>query len=249
MRSRVGPINPSHDLSASEPRFSTLPPASPLEHASIRHMQDQSFRGLLVGLGNPGREYQCTPHNMGFLALDAFFESASPQWLQAGSPIRNCELWRSELAGERWLAVKPLTYMNRSGDVVGPLSRWYRIPPEQVLVVHDELDLQPGMLRFKMGGGAAGHKGILSVTEALGTNAFPRLRLGIGRPPAGSDPAAYVLRSISQESMPVFSEALKQAARALTAFCTKGLAAATQELHSAQRQSPQAESNRTSTVS
>lgn len=212
-------------------------------------MQSQTFRGLIVGLGNPGPEYRCTPHNMGFMALDTLFESASPPWLHTGSPIRNCEVRRSELAGERWLAVKPLTYMNRSGDVVGPLSRWYRIAPEHVLVVHDELDLQPGMLRFKLGGGAAGHKGILSVSQALGTNAFPRLRLGIGRPPAGHDPAAYVLRTISPELNPVFSETLKRAVKAISTFCTKGLTAATQELHRAQRQAQQVELNRATTGS
>ncbi|GAB6059188.1 hypothetical protein JCM31598_23050 [Desulfonatronum parangueonense] len=115
---------------------------------------------------------------------------------------------------------------------MGPLIRWYRLGPEDLIVVHDDLDLQPGMLRFKMGGGAAGHKGILSIATALGTNEFARLRLGIGRPPKGHDPAGYVLRNIQPELTAVYSDVLDKSASALTTFCTKGLPAAMMEYHS-----------------
>ncbi|SMP43204.1 peptidyl-tRNA hydrolase [Desulfonatronum zhilinae] len=198
-------------------------------------MQSRGFRGLIVGLGNPGPEYERTPHNMGFLALDALFSASPNVWQAVKAPVGKCELHRGESNGSTWLAVKPLTYMNRSGDAVGPLARWYRIPAEQILVVHDELDLPPGVLRFKMGGGAAGHKGILSIVQSLGTNAFPRLRVGIGRPPSGHDPAGYVLRPFHGEGLAALSGTLTTAVTAVTMFCTKGLAAGMQELHGSQR--------------
>ncbi|WP_045220621.1 aminoacyl-tRNA hydrolase [Desulfonatronum thioautotrophicum] len=198
-------------------------------------MHSRAFRGLIVGLGNPGPEYLQTPHNMGFLAMDALFAASPERWHPMRAPVAKCELRRGDIAGAAWLALKPQTYMNRSGDAVGPLARWYRIPPEQILVVHDELDLQAGSLRFKIGGGAAGHKGLLSISQALGTTDFPRLRLGIGRPPSGHDPAAYVLRNFAAESKSELTEALATAVSAIRIFCEKGLADGMQELHSKQR--------------
>ncbi|SDB55502.1 peptidyl-tRNA hydrolase, PTH1 family [Desulfonatronum thiosulfatophilum] len=195
-------------------------------------MINQGFRGIIVGLGNPGTEYHRTPHNLGFLALDALFAARHSTWRIISSPVPKCELWRGDFGGETWLAAKPSTYMNRSGDAVGPLIRWYRLGPENLIVVHDDLDLQPGTVRFKMGGGAAGHKGILSISSALGTNEFARLRLGIGRPPKGHDPAGYVLRNIQPELDSVYSEVLGKSANALTTFCTKGISVAMMEYHS-----------------
>lgn len=198
-------------------------------------MPSQGFQGLIVGLGNPGPQYLLTPHNMGFLALDALFAATPGFWQATKTPIAKSELWRGDIAGSSWLALKPLTFMNRSGDAVGPLAHWYRIPFEQILVVHDELDLQPGSLRFKMGGGAAGHKGVLSIIQSLGTNAFPRLRLGIGRPTAGHDPASYVLRTIHPAMQETYSEALATAAASIMTFCRRGLTMGMQELHGKQR--------------
>lgn len=198
-------------------------------------MQTRAFHGLIVGLGNPGPEYEQTPHNMGFLVLDALFSASPGAWRQVSAPTGNCEIHRGGINGTPWLAVKPLTYMNRSGDAVGSLARWYRIPAEAILVVHDELDLGPGSLRFKMGGGAAGHKGILSIVQSLGTNVFPRLRIGIGRPPSGHDPARYVLRPFHAEEMAALPETLTTAISAIRTFCTKGLSLGMQELHGSQR--------------
>ncbi|WP_031387482.1 aminoacyl-tRNA hydrolase [Desulfonatronum thiodismutans] len=200
-------------------------------------MQSRGFHGLIVGLGNPGPEYERTPHNMGFLALDALFSASPGAWGVVKAPVGKCELHRGGFNGSTWLAVKPLTYMNRSGDAVGTLARWYRIPAEQILVVHDELDLPPGTLRFKMGGGAAGHKGILSIVQSLGTNAFPRLRIGIGRPPSGHDPAGYVLRPFHAEGLTALPDTLTTAITAITLFCAKGLTLGMQELHGSQRKS------------
>lgn len=198
-------------------------------------MQTRKFHGLIVGLGNPGSQYERTPHNMGFLSLDALFTASPGTWRTMSAPTGQCELHRGEINGATWLAVKPLTYMNRSGDAVGPLANWYRLPAEQILVVHDELDLAPGALRFKMGGGAAGHKGILSVVQSLGTQDFPRLRIGIGRPPSGHDPAGYVLRPFHGEGLAALPETLSTAVTAIRLFCVKGLTLGMQELHGNQR--------------
>lgn len=198
-------------------------------------MQTRGFHGIIVGLGNPGPEYERTPHNMGFLALEALFSAFPRAWRTMSAPTGKCELHRGEINGATWLAVKPLTYMNLSGNAVGPLARWYRIPAEQILVVHDELDLAPGVLRFKLGGGAAGHKGILSIAQSLGTNDFPRLRVGIGRPPSGHDPAGYVLRPFYAEGLATLPETLTTAVTAINSFCVKGLTLGMQELHGSQR--------------
>jgi len=201
-------------------------------------MHSREFPGLIVGLGNPGPEYHRTPHNMGFLALDALFDASPGLWQSIRTPVPQSQVWRASMAGAQWLALKPQTYMNRSGDAVGSLARWYRIPPEHILVIHDELDLQPGSLRFKVGGGAAGHKGILSIAKALGTNDFPRLRLGIGRPLPGQDPAAYVLRNFDASTLETVAETLTTAVRAIAIFCEKGLTLGMQELHASQRKRP-----------
>ena len=195
-------------------------------------MGDESFKGLIVGLGNPGPQYIHTPHNFGFLALDALLESPRGRWTRASCPVPQCELWRGVLDGRKWLAAKPLTYMNLSGRAVGPLAGWYKLEPEQILVIQDELDLPLGVIRFKQGGGAGGHKGIASIASALGSASFFRLRIGIGRPFPGMDPAAYVLRRFSDADQEAAAEILAETVTALIAFCLQGPAKAMQTLHS-----------------
>lgn len=196
-------------------------------------MADDGLSGLLVGLGNPGPKYQLTPHNLGFLALDELFAVPGWAWQERKPPAGHCSLWRGKLNNNGWLAAKPLTYMNRSGDAVGPLLRWYGLAPNKLLVVHDDLDLALGTVKFKQGGGAAGHRGISSIITNLGTNAFARLRIGIGRPPADADPAAYVLRKFSGHSREAYEHALRIAAHGIHIYCTQGMAAAMQTIHSA----------------
>ncbi len=195
-------------------------------------MSENGFKGLIIGLGNPGPEYRFTPHNAGFLTLDRVFASHNDRWTLLSSPIPGCELWRGALFQAKWLAAKPLTYMNLSGEAVGPLVRWYKLTPEQLLVVHDELDLPQGTLRFKRGGGAAGHKGILSIASALGTNMFYRLRVGIGRPTAGMPTAGYVLRRFSAAEQAAMERTVCRAAQAVDDYCALGPVKATQRLHS-----------------
>ena len=124
---------------------------------------------LVVGQGNPGERYARTRHNLGFMVLDRLGLSFRPRG----------EALVAEAEGGLFL--KPLTYYNLTGRAVAPLARFYKIPPERILVVHDEMDLPLGRIRFKAGGSAAGNRGVLSIEEALGTRAFHRLRLGIGK--------------------------------------------------------------------
>jgi PTH1 family peptidyl-tRNA hydrolase len=136
---------------------------------------------LVVGQGNPGEAYARTRHNVGFMVLD-----------RLGLAFRKKgEALLAEAEGGFFL--KPLTYYNLTGRAVAPLARFYKIPPERILVVHDEMDLPLGRLRFKAGGSAAGNRGVASIAEALGTSAFHRLRIGIGKPPSKELGAAYVL--------------------------------------------------------
>lgn len=200
-------------------------------------MGDIGFKGLIIGLGNPGPQYRHTPHNFGFLALESFLETPEGRWTSIPSPTPKCDLWRGELDGKKWLAAKPLTYMNLSGDAVGPLARWYKLDPENILVVQDELDLPLGCLRFKQGGGSAGHKGILSIATALNANSFFRLRIGIGRPEPGQDPASYVLRRFSGSAQDAVVDIVSLAAKAMLLFCRQGPTAAMQTLHASANQS------------
>jgi len=133
---------------------------------------------LLVGLGNPGRRYADTRHNIGFLALD---EIVRRQSLRAGRARFHADTAEGPVGGDKVLALKPQTYMNRSGDSVGAAARFFKLGPERVIVFHDELDLEPGRVRVKTGGGNAGHNGLKSIEQHIG-NAFVRVRLGIGHP-------------------------------------------------------------------
>lgn len=175
-----------------------------------------SVNGLIVGLGNPGRQYETTRHNMGFLCIDEILREARSVSAQSGSKFR-CDLWKADLSGGgrqcgEWLLAKPQTFMNLSGECVQPLAAWHRIPPERILVIHDELDLAPGRMKFKKGGGNAGHNGLKSITQCLGTPDFYRLRLGIGRSPhAGEDTVGWVLGRLSADEMERFRQALPTA--------------------------------------
>lgn len=135
---------------------------------------------LIAGLGNPGQEYVRTRHNAGFRFLDAL--AAKTGALFRSEPKFKGELARARIAGEEVWLLKPTTYMNLSGESVSAVANYYKIAPKEILVVHDEMDLLPGCMRIKLGGGNAGHNGLKSITAQLGTPDFWRLRLGIGHP-------------------------------------------------------------------
>lgn len=189
------------------------------------------YAGLVAGLGNPGPTYAGTRHNCGFLFVDWLVQRAQAEGQAEalnGGRFR-CELWRLRLPGLRglWLAAKPQTMMNASGLSVQPLLAWHRIPPQALVVAHDELDIPPGALRFKVGGGNAGHNGLKSICEALGTPDFARLRIGIGRPPASGAVINWVLGRPDTADMAAIRAAMPAAEAVLGAYADKGAAEAT----------------------
>ena len=179
------------------------------------------FAGLVAGLGNPGRQYEGTRHNFGFLVLDEVLRhlDTARDWQvrQLQDKPGKFQLWRLDGPGLRWLAIKPLAFMNLSGEAVGQTARYYRIDPENVLIMHDELDLPLGRMKLKFGGGAAGHNGIRSVISHLGGEAFHRLRLGVGRPAPG-ETRDYVLTGFAPQERPVLETVLAEAAAGVLQF-------------------------------
>ena len=188
------------------------------------------YAGVLVGLGNPGPRYDGTRHNCGFALVSALLELAEREGRLSGlnGGKFSCELWRLHLPrlGGAWLAAMPQTFMNLSGQCVQPLLAWHKLKPEQLVVAHDELDIPAGELRFKRGGGNAGHNGLKSITELLGTPDFYRLRLGIGRPPHKGEVINWVLGRPDAEDAGKLRASLPVALDTLFAFAEKGLEAA-----------------------
>ena len=133
---------------------------------------------LIIGLGNPGSQYEPTRHNVGFRVVDRLVAQQGWAWERRGRAM----LANGTIGSEKVVLIKPLTYMNNSGEAVGELVRWYKVQPEDVLVVYDELDLPVGKVRLRSDGSAGGHNGLGSIIQHLRTNKFPRLRVGIGRP-------------------------------------------------------------------
>jgi PTH1 family peptidyl-tRNA hydrolase len=177
---------------------------------------------IVVGLGNPGPRYRGTRHNLGRdvvrdLAARLRISLREDGWAITG---------QGRLGAEHVLLVIPETYMNESGQAVQDVLRRRRRRPDDLLVVHDDLDLALGHLRLRPGGGAGGHNGVRSVIEVLGTGAFPRLRIGIGRPPAGADPTEFVLQRFTAEERREIDPAIARAAEAATVAARQGLAAA-----------------------
>lgn len=133
---------------------------------------------LIIGLGNPGREYEQTRHNVGFRIVDRLAEQQGWKWERQGRAL----LANGSIGPEKVVLVKPITFMNNSGEAVGELMRWYKVQPEDILIVYDDLDLPVGRVRLRSDGKAGGHNGLDSAIRHLHTNCFPRLRVGIGRP-------------------------------------------------------------------
>ena len=161
---------------------------------------------LIVGLGNPGTEYTNTRHNVGFMAIDALAPSDAT-WKKE----KNALTARCDVGGRRVIFAKPQTFMNNSGDAVGPLLAFYKIPLENLVVIHDDMDLKPGILREKIGGSSAGHNGIKSIDNAIGNN-YRRIRIGIGHPrdfDLKMDPADWVLGKFNDDEMKQIKSTIK----------------------------------------
>lgn len=157
--------------------------------------------GFIVGLGNPGNQYKNTKHNLGFLILTQFLEDISSACIveQVSGQKFSCVLFKVMFKNLPWFFVFPQTYMNLSGECVQPLLAWYKTGVEKLIVVHDELDLSPGRIQLKKGGGAAGHNGLKSITQRLSTQDYYRLRIGIGRPKDPAQLSSYVLGCLGED--------------------------------------------------
>ena len=173
---------------------------------------------LLVGLGNPGPRYLRTRHNLGWLVISALAESQGLKFYEVFSG----KAMMAELSGRAYLLL-PLSYMNLSGEAVLPAVRKLAVPPERVLVVHDDLDLPLGRLKLVPQGGAGGHRGVLSIISALGTEGFPRMKLGIDRPPEGVSVKDYVLSEFGPTEYPVVERIIKTGLKAIEVILTEGL--------------------------
>lgn len=185
-------------------------------------------RWLIAGLGNPGPAYTGNRHNAGFMVADLLAGRAG---LRLKRDRSRAELGAGRLAGQAVTIIKPMTFMNLSGRPVAAAMAYYRFGLEQLVAVHDELDLPFGAVRLKLGGGDNGHNGLRSVTGALGSREYYRVRIGIGRPPGRLDPADYVLRDFSAAERKEVPLILERAADAVEVLLTAGLAAAQNQFH------------------
>ena len=186
----------------------------------------------IVGLGNPGPRYRNPRHNVGWHVLDRL----ATRW-GAAKPMkaRNSEIQRASFGGEEVLLVKPLTYMNDSGLAVRGLVEKDKLSLEQIMVVYDDLDLQLGRLRLRAGGSSGGHNGIKSIQQHVNGKAgdFPRMKVGIGRPPSGVDPIDHVLTTFKPDEKVVMDEAIKRAADAVERWLRDGIEPAMNEFNAA----------------
>ena len=184
---------------------------------------------LVVGLGNPGPTYAKTRHNVGFMVADVLAA-------RMGAPFKvhkksGAEVVTGHLGGRPVVLAKPRTYMNESGRQVGPLAKFYSVAVGDVIVIHDELDIDFGRIRLKIGGGEGGHNGLRSTASALGSKDFQRVRIGIGRPPGRQDPAAFVLQPFNAAERAEVPTIVEQAADATDILVRLGLEPAQNVVH------------------
>ena len=177
---------------------------------------------VVVGMGNPGSEYANTRHNAGFWCIDRIADDHS---ISLSRRNRSALVGEGVIEGRPVALAKPRTFVNRSGQAIVYLLARYRISPADLLVIYDEADLPLGKIRLRPAGSAGGHHGVKSIIEAIGTEDFPRLRLGIGPPPAGTDQVAYVLGAMSEKEQEVANDAVQRAAEAVVGVLTEGITA------------------------
>ena len=176
-------------------------------------------RFLIVGLGNTGRNYAGNRHNIGFMAVDRL---AAKYGLLSNRVQNKALVANGRLANHPVILAKPQTMMNGSGDAVGPLAKFYKVPPANVLVIYDEIDIEFGMVRIRKKGSSGGHNGMRSVIQHLGQE-FPRIRLGVGRPNGKMPVHAYVLQDFAKDELPLVDEMLETAVAAVETFLSEGI--------------------------
>jgi PTH1 family peptidyl-tRNA hydrolase len=187
---------------------------------SNENVENIRLPSLIVGLGNPGREYSQSRHNVGFMAIDR---------LAAKLDIRMSRVQSNAIVGmgnhhdRKVILAKPQTFMNDSGKAVSGLMHYYKLPINNLMVIHDDIDLPFGMLRIRPAGGSAGQKGVASIIERIGTQDYPRMRVGVGRPPGRKAAASYVLEDFSDEEQDILRAVFDQAVEAVLVFLEAGI--------------------------
>ena len=181
---------------------------------------NKDFPVMIVGLGNPGPAYRHTRHNFGFLAIDELSDALN---IQVRRIKFKAMLGEGRFGDSKVVLVKPMTFMNESGRAVAPLIHFYKLPLSNLLVIHDDLDLPLGTLRLRPSGGTSGQRGMASIITQLGTQEFPRMRLGIGRPPGQMNPVDYVLKDFLPSEQDLLKIVLQTAVEASQTFITEGL--------------------------
>ncbi|MEE9244446.1 MAG: aminoacyl-tRNA hydrolase [Mycobacterium sp.] len=184
---------------------------------------------LVVGLGNPGPNYAKNRHNVGFMASEILADRIGEKFKVHKKS--GAEVATGRLAGRSVVLAKPRVYMNESGRQVGPLAQFFSVSPADIIVIHDELDIDFGRIRLKLGGGEGGHNGLRSVASALGTRDFQRVRIGVGRPPGRKDPAAFVLENFNATERTEVPTICEQAADATELLIVHGLEPAQNTVH------------------
>ncbi|MDV8024574.1 aminoacyl-tRNA hydrolase [Rhodococcus sp. IEGM 1330] len=184
---------------------------------------------LIVGLGNPGPQYEKTRHNVGFMVADALAGRIGGAF--SSHKKSNSDIVQARLGSRSVVIAKPRTFMNLSGQPVAALARFFSIEPANIVVVHDELDIDFGALRLKLGGGEGGHNGLRSISQHLSTKDYLRVRVGVGRPPGRMDPASFVLKPFSAAERKDLGVVVEEAADAAELLLSAGLEAAQNRVH------------------
>jgi peptidyl-tRNA hydrolase, PTH1 family len=184
---------------------------------------DEAGPWLVVGLGNPGREYAGNRHNVGFMVAELLAERVGARFGRHKRAVAEVAEGRLGFGGPKLVLAKPLTYMNLSGGPVAALSQFYKVPPAQVIAVHDELDIEFGQVRVKFGGGEGGHNGLRSMSKSLGTKDYVRVRFGVGRPPGRQDPADFVLSDFGAAERKELDFLVDRAADVVESVIVKGV--------------------------
>ena len=175
---------------------------------------------IIAGLGNTGKEYENTRHNAGFMVMDALADKLGAD---ISEKKHKALCGKAVIGGEKVILMKPQTYMNSSGEALRAAADYFKVDPESVLVIYDDISLAPGQLRVRAKGSAGGHNGIKSIIAHLGTQEFPRVRVGVGEKPPRMDLADYVLGHFSQEEKKIMESAVKEAAEAVIEAVTEGI--------------------------
>ena len=183
---------------------------------------------LIVGLGNPGPQYAWTRHNLGYMVVAALAED----WAIALKSHKMDAVWgQGRVDGEAVVLAQPITYMNLSGRAVSRLLHYWKLLPSDLLIIHDDLDVPQGRVKLIQGGGAGGHRGVLSIMNALDTAEFYRVKLGIGRPPGGEIPEDYVLKPFTREELEEAAALVEKGVQAVKLLVSRGLAEAQNKIH------------------